>query len=47
VEDAKKYMQMPESECGKLLNKVYEQNYKLDSEFKRNAEGEKIYNLAM
>ena len=47
VEDAKKYMQMPERECGKLLNKVYEQNYKLDSEFKRNAEGEKIYNLAM
>jgi hypothetical protein len=47
VEDAKKYMQMPESECGKLLNKVYELNYKLDSEFKTNAEGEKIYYLAV
>ena len=44
VEDAKKYMQMPERECGIILNKIYEQNYKVDAEFKTNADGAKIYN---
>ena len=47
VEDAKKYMAMTERECGAFLNKVYEQNYKLDSAFKKNAEGENIYNLTI
>ena len=47
VEDAKKYMAMTESEVKRILTKIYEQNYKLDSEFKTNAEGEKIYNLAV
>lgn len=46
VEDAKKYMQMPERECGIILNKIYEQNYKVNAEFKTNAEGEKVYNLS-
>lgn len=46
VEDAKKYMQMSERECDIILNKIYEQNYKVDAEFKTNADGEKIYNLS-
>jgi len=46
VEDAKKYMQMPERECGIILNKIYEQNYKLNSELSKNEKGEKVYNLA-
>ena len=46
VEDAKKYMDMPEKECGVILNKIYEQNYKVDADFKTNEDGKKIYNLS-
>ena len=47
VEDAKKYMDMPEKECGVILNKIYEQNYKVDAEIAKDANGNKIYNLAI
>jgi len=47
VEDAKKYMEMSESECERVLNRVYEQNYKVDAEIAKDANGNKIYNLAI
>ena len=47
VEDAKKYMQMSESECDVIFNKIYEQNYKVDADIAKDKDGNKVYNLAI
>ena len=46
IPDAKKFMQMPEVECHKVLNRVYEQNNKVDGDIPTNDKGEKVYNLS-
>ena len=47
ISEAKKYMQMDLRECEDILDKVYEQNYKTNAELPKDAEGNKIYNLAI
>ena len=47
IDDAKKYMQMSESDCKRILIKIYEQNYKTNDEIPTDKEGNKIYNLAI
>ena len=47
VSDAKKYMQMSESECKRIFTKIYEQNYKTNAEMPKDKDGNKIYNLAI
>lgn len=47
IDDAKKYMQMNESDCKRILNKIYEQNYKVDADFAKDKDGNKVYNLAI
>ena len=46
VSDAKKYMQMTESECKAIFNKIYEQNYKTNEEMPKDKNGNKIYNIS-
>ena len=45
INEAKKYMAMDEKECRVLFEKVYKQNNKLDSEFKKTEDGENVFNL--
>lgn len=47
VDDAKKYMQMSESDCKRIFNKIYEQNYKVDADIAKDKDGNKVYNLAI
>ena len=46
IPDAKKFMQMPEAECHKVLNCVYDNNFKVDAEITKDEKGNKIYNFS-
>lgn len=45
IPDAKKFMQMPVADCNDILDSVFDNNFKLDTEFTKNEKGEKIFNL--
>ena len=46
IPNAKKFMTMAEKECENILDKVFEQNYKVNADFKTNEDGDRIYNLS-
>lgn len=46
IDDAKMFMDMDERECRKIMEKIFVQNYKVNKEFNKNADGNRIYNMS-